>query len=62
MEAEDREKFIKVFSDLPEHLRKEIVAVIDDKPYSWNAAYVEVYNKTELGLKILRQMQKGGVI
>jgi len=55
-------RFIQVYSSLPDNIRKEIIVVIDDKPYTWDAAYIEVYNDTALGKKIIRKMQKMGLV
>jgi hypothetical protein len=53
-----RAKFLKIFSNIPETLRESIVAVVDNKPYTWNVAYIEIKNKTELGKKILKIMEE----
>ncbi|MBI3051107.1 hypothetical protein HYY74_01480 [Candidatus Woesearchaeota archaeon] len=50
--------FIKVYSNLPEDIRKEIIVVVNDRPYSWNSAYVEVINDTELGRQILKKLRE----
>jgi len=47
-----RSEFLKIFADIPEGLRKDIIAVIDKKPYTWNTTYIEIKDKTELGEKI----------
>jgi UV DNA damage repair endonuclease len=52
-----REKFLKSYSNLPEKVREEIVVVIDGKPYSWDSAYLEVKENTELGKKILNNLK-----
>ena len=49
------ERFVKVYSNLPINLRKEIVAVIDKEPVSWDVAYNEIRNNTELGKKLLNK-------
>jgi hypothetical protein len=60
---EQSAKFTKVYANLPIGLRSEIVVVIDEVgPITWNAAYVEVSNKTDLGAIILRQLEKLGII
>lgn len=56
-------KFVKIFSNLPDKVRKEdIIVVIDEKPYTWNAAYLEVKNDTKLGKEILNKLNKLGII
>ena len=54
--------FIKVYANLPEDVRNEIIAVIDKKPYSWNSAYLEINNDTILGKKVLEKMKKMGLL
>jgi len=51
-------RFLKVYANIPINLRKEIILVIDDEPITWNAAYVEIKNKTELGRKILSKLME----
>lgn len=45
-------KFLKIFANVPENLRKDIIAVISKKPHTWNTAFIEIKNNTELGKKI----------
>lgn len=56
------ERFMRVYSDLPLKLRKEIVMVIDEEPVTWNAAYIEVKNNTEKGKRILEKLASLGII
>ena len=49
-----KDKFYKVYSNLPDNIRKEIIVVIDDKPYTWNNAFIEIRRETKLGKKILQ--------
>ena len=51
-----KEKFYKVYSNLPIPLRREIVVVIDKEPISWSVAKIEIDGGTELGEKILEQL------
>ena len=51
-----REKFLKIYSNLLEKVREEIVVVVEDKPFSWNSAYFEVKNDTDTGKKILNML------
>ena len=46
---EDYSRFQKVYANLPEKMRRGIVVVVDDKPYSWIAVYVDLVNGTALG-------------
>jgi len=52
----ERDRFFRVYSNLPLSIRKEVISIIDDKPISWNVAYNEISNKTELGDKILKKL------
>ena len=53
----NRENFLKVYSNLPINLRKEVILVLDDNgPISWEVAYLEVSNKTPLGETILKKL------
>lgn len=57
-----KEKFLKVYANLPEPEREQIIAVIDDKTYSWNIGYVEISNGTPLGNKILKKIEELGIL
>lgn len=57
-----REKFLKIYSDLPIKTREEVIVVIDDQPMTWNVAYKEVKNNTELGKEILNKLKKMEII
>ena len=50
------ERFMKVYSNLPINLRKEVVIVIDKEPISWDVARNEVEQNTKLGKKILKKL------
>lgn len=53
-----KEKFLKIYADLPLGLRDEIICVLDDKgPLTWNAAYLEVKNSTQYAKEILKKME-----
>ena len=52
-----RERFFKLYSNLPINLRKEVVLVLETSgPISWEVAYSEIENETELGKKILKKL------
>lgn len=58
-----KEKFLRIFANIPEKIRgEEVIAVVDDKPFTWNTAVIEVKNDTDLGRKILKQLEKIEVI
>lgn len=55
MEGQDR--FQKVYANLPLNLRNEIVLVLPDMgPITWNVAYVEINNTTDLGKSIIQKL------
>ena len=56
-------KFLKSFANLPEKIRfEDIIAVIKDQPFSWNAAAIEIKNDSETGRKILNILKKLGIL
>ena len=56
-----RAKFLKSYASVPDKLRGEVVAVVDDKTYSWNGAFVEINGKTKLGDRILKGLKEIGL-
>ena len=52
-----REKFLKVFANVPLGLRDDIILLIDDKPLTWNVAYLEIKANTNRGTKILKELR-----
>lgn len=57
-----RAKFLGMFANIPENLRRDILVVVDKKPYTWNTAYLEVKDDTPLGKKILKTLEEMGVL
>jgi len=57
-----RERFLKIYADVPLNMRKEIVLVIDKEPITWNVAYIEVSNNTEKSKKILKLLMELKII
>ncbi len=57
-----KDRFLKVFSNLPEDMRREIIVLVNQKPYTWNAAYVEVINNTRLAETIVKKLVEMEVI
>jgi len=57
-----RERFLKVYADLPLSLRTEIILVLGKEPLTWNAAYVEVVNSTEKSAEILKKLSELKII
>ncbi|MDE1810876.1 MAG: hypothetical protein KGH66_02445 [Candidatus Micrarchaeota archaeon] len=58
----DKEKFLKIYANIPANIREEIIVVIDGSTFSWNAAYIEVSGDTEIGRKILLKMHELGFL
>jgi UV DNA damage repair endonuclease len=57
-----REKFLRAYANVPDKLREDILVVVDDKSYTWNAAYLEIKNNTPLGKKILKNLELMGLL
>jgi hypothetical protein len=58
-----KERFLKVYANLPINLRNEIIYVLpDDRPLTWNAVFIEVKNDTELGKQIGEKLDSLGII
>jgi len=59
----DKERFMKIYANLPVNLRNEIIAVLPDVgPITWNVAYLEISNDTELAKKILEKLSNFKII
>lgn len=55
--SQQKQQFYKVFSNLPINLREEIILVISGKgPITWQVAFLEVDNDTEIGRIILEKL------
>lgn len=63
-EYEDlRVKFLKIFANIPDKIRSEhSIVIIDDKPYTWNNAAIEVKNDTAIGKKIIETLKRSRLI
>ena len=58
-----KERFLKIYANLPINLRDEIILVLSDKgPITWNIAYLEIKQDTKLGEKILKKLEELGII
>ncbi|OIO49625.1 MAG: hypothetical protein CO042_01725 [Parcubacteria group bacterium CG_4_9_14_0_2_um_filter_41_8] len=59
----NKEKFLKIYANLPLGIRQEIILVLDDKrTMTWDAAFVEVDNDTELSKIILEKLERLQII
>lgn len=57
-----KDNFFKAYANLPAPEREQVIAIVDNMPYSWNVAYNEISNDTELGKKILKKMESLGIL
>lgn len=58
-----RTKFMKAFANLPEKVKsEEVIAVIDEKPYTWVAAVIEIKSESLTGRKVLKILKELGVL
>jgi len=57
-----REKFLRVYANVPEGLRKDIIVLVDGKTYNWNTSYFEIKENTKLGEKILKALEELGIL
>jgi len=54
-----REKFLKVYANIPLKLRDDIVLVLDKKgTVSWNVAYLEIKENSEYSEAILKGLNE----
>jgi len=56
MSGTKKERFFKVYANLPLNLREEVVLVINDEPITWKVAYLEISGHTKLGKQILEKL------
>ncbi len=58
-----RERFLQIYANLPLATRNEIIYVTEeDKPLSWNVAYIEVRNDTPTGRELLEELERLQII
>lgn len=54
----DISEFKRIFANLPDKIRKEdIILVLDKKPYTWNAVFLEVNQNASLGMRMLKKLK-----
>ncbi|MEK7496802.1 MAG: hypothetical protein AAB657_02750 [Patescibacteria group bacterium] len=54
---ENKEQFLKIYTNLPIGIRQEIVLVLDDgRPITWDVAYIEVISDTPMSITILEKL------
>ncbi|MBI2138708.1 hypothetical protein HYU13_03910 [Candidatus Woesearchaeota archaeon] len=57
-----KEKFLKAYANLPVPERSQVIAIVDGKTFSWDAAFPEVSSNTALGRKILQKIEALGIV
>jgi len=58
-----KKKFLKIYANLPLGIRQEIILVLDDnKPITWNVAFIEIKSDTLLSKIILDKLKKLKII
>ena len=62
MSRDAKADFMRIYANLPAGARREIIAIIDEVPFSWNAAFFEINKNTELGEKILNKLLSLGIL
>lgn len=53
-----KERFLKIYANLPLGVREEIILIFEGKPLTWNAAYLEVNNNTKHSQEILKKLEE----
>jgi len=63
MEMGKKEKFLKIYANLPLGIRQEIILVLDDRgPITWDVAFIEVKADTPLSKTILEKLENLQII
>ncbi len=55
-------KFLKLFASVPLPLRDEIIALVENQPISWSAAYGEIRQDTDKAKIILTHLKRIGLL
>jgi hypothetical protein len=58
LDMELKTKFLKAYANLPSASREEIIAVVENEPYTWQSARLEIEQDTKIGYKILEILTK----
>ncbi len=60
MDENKKERFLKVYQNLPLNERKNTILILGEKkekkPLSWDIAYLEISEETEIGEEILNKL------
>lgn len=62
MKTTSKEKFLKIYANVPISARQEIISTFDNKPISWNVAFFEVDNNSLRAPEILEKLEKLEII
>jgi hypothetical protein len=63
MDEGKKEKFLRIYANLPLGIRQEIILVLDDgRTITWNVAFVEIEADTPLSRVILEKLEKLKII
>lgn len=63
MKKDSKENFLKIYANLPLGIRQEIILVLEDgRPITWDVAFIEVKEETELSKTILEKLEKLEII
>lgn len=57
-----KEKFYKVYNNLPLNLRDEVIIVIGEEPITWKVARLEIDQNTKLAQTILEKLDALSII
>lgn len=52
-----KERFYKVYNNLPLNLREEVIVVVDNEPITWKVARLEIDQDTKLSKIILEKLE-----
>jgi hypothetical protein len=52
----EKDRFLKVYANLSLDVRREIIALVQGKPITWNVAYEEIEHETKQGKEILQKL------
>lgn len=58
----DISRFLKVYANLPPRLKDQIVVVVDDKPMTWNAVYLELQEESDIGKKAMKMLEEMEIV
>lgn len=51
-----KEKFYKIYNNLPLNLREEVILVINNEPITWKVAKLEIDQNTKLSSEIVEKL------